>query len=224
MRQSGMFKQMLSNLSPVVRAFLMLILGIHIVVLITSLISASASDFIYLNFGLIPSTVLTHPWTVLTSVVLHERNGLLHLLFNGLALLSLGPWVERGLGQKRFVTLMLISALSGSALFIIVQFLKGTPGTMVIGASGAVIGVLTAFALMFPEAELQLFGLTPLKAKNLIWLIIGIDIIVTILGAGIASSAHFGGLLGAFAYIKRPWRPQYIADVRRRLERLKSRL
>mgnify|MGYP001082786213 CR=1 FL=1 len=156
--------------------------------------------------------------------LLHDRRDLLHLLFNVLALFSLGPWVERALGLPRFARLFAVSTLAGSLAFVVVRYAMGSPDVMAIGASGAVVGVLTAFALTFPRAELRLFGLAPMQASNLIWLMLGLDAVMVAFGSNVAVSVHLGGMAGAFAYMRRPWRPEYVRDVRRRLRLLRSRL
>lgn len=224
MRRSGMFQRIWANRTRGVTAILATLVGIHVLLLLLALVQRDLADLAYRLGGLVPQHVLTRPWTLATMALLHDRRDLFHLLFNVLALFSLGPWVERALGLRRFLVLFAICSLAGSVLFIGAQFVQGTPGVMAIGASGAVIGILTAFALMFPRAELRLFGLAPLQASNLIWLILGLDFIMWVFGARIAVSVHVGGMIGAFAYLRRPWRPEYVRDARRRLALLWSRL
>jgi len=82
----------------------------------------------------------------------------------------------------------------------------GNPAVPAIGASGAVLGVLTAFALIFPDAQLRIWFTAPMRAKNLIWLAIGLDVIMLLADSSIAVAAHFGGMLGGWLYVRRPWR------------------
>lgn len=224
MRGPGMFRRIWQNRTRGVTAFIGLAVAIHVLLLILGLVSRGLADSAYAWGGLVPGHVWTRPWTLFTMMALHDRHDILHILFNMLALFSLGPWVERALGTRRFFHLFLAAGLAGSLLFIVVQYLAGTPGVMAIGASGAVVGILTAFALMFPNAELRFFGLAPMRAANLIWLIIGMDAVMLVFGANVAVSVHMGGLIGAFAYLRRPWRPEYLRDLQRRLRRLRSRL
>lgn len=224
MRPPGMFRRIWANRTRGVTTFLVALLAVHVTLLVLGAFSPGLAGAAYDWAGLVPERVWTRPWTLATMALLHDRRDLLHILFNLLALFSLGPWVERALGTGRFARLFSVAALVGSAAFVLVQYVAGTPGVMAIGASGAVVGVLTAFALLFPQAELRFFGLAPMRAANLIWLMLGIDAVMLVFGARVAVSVHVGGMLGAFAYLRRPWRPAYVRDLRRRLARLRSRL
>lgn len=224
MRSPGMFRRIWQNRTRGVTVFIAAVVAIHVLLLILGLVSRGVADAAYAWGGLVPEHVWTRPWTLATMALLHDRRDILHILFNVLALFSLGPWVERTLGLRRFTQLFVTAMLAGSLLFVAVQYVTGTPGVMAIGASGAVVGILTAFALMFPNAELHFFGLAPMRAANLIWLIIGMDAVMLVFGANVAVSVHLGGLIGAFAYLRRPWRPEYVLDLQRRLRRLRSRL
>jgi membrane associated rhomboid family serine protease len=224
MRPPGMFRRIWANRTRGVTAFLVIAVAVHVALLVLGAFSPRLAGAAYDWAGLVPERVWTRPWTLATMALLHDRRDLLHILFNVLALFSLGPWVERALGTGRFARLFAVAALAGSAAFVLVQYVAGTPGVMAIGASGAVVGVLTAFALLFPQSELRFFGLAPMRAANLIWLMLGIDAVMLVFGASVAVSVHVGGMLGAFAYLRRPWRPAYVRDLRRRLVRLRSRL
>lgn len=119
-----------------------------------------------------------------------------HILFNMLMLYFLGPMVEQALGSKKFLILYIVSgfgALAAHFLFF--------PYSGVVGASGAVYGVLIAFATLFPNVQLMLlFPPIPVKAK---YLALGLIVIGLVSGVGgyqqgIAHFAHLGGALTAF--------------------------
>lgn len=224
MRGPGMFRRIWQNRTRGVTTVIALLVAIHVLLLFLGLVSRGLADQAYEWGGLVPEHVWTRPWTLVTMMLLHDRRDILHVLFNVLALFSLGPWVERTLGLRRFTHLFATAGLAGSLLFVVIHYVSGTPGVMAIGASGAVVGILTAFALMFPNAELRFFGLAPMRAANLIWLIIGMDAVMLVFGANVAVSVHMGGLFGAYAYLRRPWRPEYLRDMQRRLRRLRARL
>jgi membrane associated rhomboid family serine protease len=131
-----------------------------------------------------------------------------HILFNMLSLFFLGPTVEMGLGPKRFLALYLISGLVGLAAHFAVwylPFLMGNtavaPMFSVLGASGAVYGVVIAFATLYPDRELMLiFPPIPIKAWLMATILIGIGLYSGLTGAGgnIAHFAHLGGALAGF--------------------------
>ncbi len=119
-----------------------------------------------------------------------------HLLFNMLMLFFLGPMVEQSLGAKRFLILYLVSGF-GALLAHYAIF----PYVGVWGASGAVYGVLVAFAVLFPNVQLMLlFPPIPIKAKWLALILIVVGLISGVGGyqSGIAHFAHLGGALTAF--------------------------
>jgi membrane associated rhomboid family serine protease len=145
---------------------------------------------------LVPTQVLARPWTLVTYMFLHA--GLGHIFWNMLGLYFFGPRVESRMGSQRFITLYFVSGIVG-ALFSVVL----APRFAVIGASGAVLGVLMAFARYWPRERLYIWGVLPLEARWLVIIYASIDI----LGfngfgrLGIANVAHLGGFAGALLYL-----------------------
>lgn len=168
--------------------------------------------------ALTPGRVALRPWSLLTMALLHRDP--MHLIFNGLALWSLGPHVERSLGPRRYGLLMLVSTLGGSLLYVLSGILFH-PDTPAIGASGGILGVLCAFSLMFPRAELQFFFASRMAARHLPWVIVGLDLVLRLAGMPIAVAAHLGGMIAAWAWLRRPWTPEGWRRFRRLLDRIR---
>lgn len=158
------------------------------------------------TLGLVPRLAWSrlYVWQFATYMFLH--GGLLHLALNMYALYIFGSEIERMWGPKAFLRYYLITGI-GAGLFHTLL----TPMSVVptIGASGAVLGVLTAFAVMFPDRQitLLLFFILPvtLRARTLA---IGYAVISLLSGAsgspdGIAHFAHLGGMLVGYLYLKR---------------------
>ena len=130
-------------------------------------------------------------YRLLTAAFLHA--GLLHIAFNMLALLSLGPTVEAALGRGRFLALYLLSALGGSVL----SFLVSPPTTLGVGASGAIFGLFGAYYVLVRRVG----GATGPILGN-----IGLNLVITFTLPIIDWRAHVGGLVAgtllaaAFAY------------------------
>lgn len=144
---------------------------------------------------LIPALVLVRPWTLVTYMFLHA--GFMHIFFNLLVLYFFGPRVEQRLGSDRFIVLYLISGITGAVLSFM------TPGAQIIGASGAIYGVMLAFAWFWPRDQIYIWGILPIEAR---WLVI-LTTAFTLYsarygGSGIAYFAHLGGFAGAFLYLK----------------------
>lgn len=143
----------------------------------------------------VPAAVLIRPWTLFTYQFVHA--GLSHLLFNMLALYFLGPRVEERLGPTRFITLYLLSGMTGGLLSI--PFM---PYATIVGASGSVYGVLLAFARFWPRERLYIWGVLPVEA----WLlVVGFTVLSLVSGFGgggrTAHFAHLGGFLGGWLYL-----------------------
>src|SRR4029079_11028565 len=100
----------------------------------------------------------TRPWTLVTYMFLHA--GLGHIFWNMLGLYFFGPRVESRMGSQRFITLYFVSGIVG-ALFSVVL----APRFAVLGASGAVLGVLMAFARFWPRERLYIWGVLPIDAR-----------------------------------------------------------
>jgi len=151
-------------------------------------------------------TVGFQPWQVVTYSFLHSTSNLAHLLFNGLALYSFGPHIERLFGAKRYVTYWFTSVVGAAAAQLATLALL-TPGQMfpTVGASGGVFGLLLAFGMFYPRARMMLLFLPiPMPA----WVaVIAYGIVELVLGVtgtqtGVAHFAHLGGLVAGFLLIQ----------------------
>ena len=143
-----------------------------------------------------PFTLGFEPVQIVTHMFSHAN--ISHLFFNMLGLYMFGSMVEATLGPKRFLILYLTSGLAASALQML---LSPSP---ILGASGAVFGITTAFATMFPNSQLMLlFPPIPMKAKYMAILFIGVGLYSGLSGTndGIAHFAHVGGALWGFLMI-----------------------
>lgn len=171
-------------------------------------------------FGFHPTEIIFYPWGVVTYMFVH--GGLGHLFFNMLMLFFFGPPLEAKWGEREFLKFYVISGLGGAALSY--AFL---PASM-IGASGAIYGVMLAFAMNWPNAPIYVFGIFPVMAKYLV----GFMAIASLLsatgstqgGGGIAHFAHLGGLIAGFLYLKADWRASAALDDLKRKAKKKRRL
>lgn len=143
------------------------------------------------------SSELFSPIQLVTHMFNHAD--LNHLFFNMLGLFFIGPIVEQSLGPKRFLFLYLAAGVGAVILHI---FLGG--GSPVLGASGCLLGVVVAFAVMYPNMEMMLIFLPiPIKAKYLVSAFVLGDLLLGFGGAntGIAHFAHLGGAIVGAALI-----------------------
>ena len=173
-----------------------------------------------------PDSDAFRPWQLVTHMFAH--GGFTHFLFNVIALISFGGIIEYKLGTRRFLTLYFISGLGavllhyisvgievyqltetffpnldGKAENIVFGIQLGTKqvsyGPM-LGASGAIYGIMAAFAFFYPNEEMVfLFIPYPIKAKYLVPIILGIDLIFGFTNLESDPFAHFAHLGGALA-------------------------
>lgn len=153
-------------------------------------------------------------WTLVTHLFLH--GSLLHLMVNVLALWFIGPEVEMMLGRMRYAVTYFVSGVAGGLL----QTAFSAPTVELVGASGAVCGVLLAFVVAYPQMPLRalLFFILPvsMKARTLGWGLIVVSLLLAVLGIlpQIGHLAHLGGAL-AGAALTYWWLPP--AAARRRI-------
>jgi rhomboid-like protein len=178
------------------------------------------------------------PWQIVTHMFTHAN--FLHLFFNMFSLFMFGGVLERLLGPQRFLAYYLMTGFGGAFLHLTVNVLQvynlsgeiwltkemiyaldipfadkkelmGIFMTPMVGASGAVFGILTAFGMLFPDARLMLlFPPIPIKAKIFIPIIIALELWNGFTSHGnIAHFAHLGGALFGF-FIMKMWRKRHI--------------
>lgn len=143
------------------------------------------------------------PYQIVTHMFLHGGFG--HIFFNMFALFMFGRVLESVLGGKKFFILYFLSGLGAAALQLFIYYLQDAPAIM-IGASGAIFGILIAFAMMFPNVELMIIFIPiPIKAKYLVPIYAVFELffgIANFSGDNIAHFAHLGGAIVGFILIK----------------------
>jgi len=149
------------------------------------------------TFAFFPPLLLERPWTVVTYMFLH--GGIGHLFFNMLGLFFFGPRLEDQLGSRYFLWLYFVSGLMAAALSFIFN-----PFTPIIGASGAVYGVMLGFAYFWPKEPIYIWGVLPVQSRVMIAVITALSLFGGFGGGGdgIAHFAHLGGFVGGYLYLK----------------------
>lgn len=146
------------------------------------------------------------PYQLFSYMFVH--GGFMHIFFNMLALAFIGPILESFWGTKRFTTFYLVTGIGAGVFNIMVDafFGAGSFGTMM-GASGAIYGILMGFGMLFPNMEVQLLiPPIPIKAKYLVFVLGGLNFLLDRSG-NVAHFAHLGGVIFAYILI-RMWRHQ----------------
>jgi len=170
--------------------------------------------FIY-AYGFVPADILSRPWTLITHMFLH--GGWLHIIGNMLYLWVFGDNVEDRLGHIKYVVFYLVSGIGAALLQGAVAFAFGNPNIPLIGASGAIAGVLGAYMYYFPTAKVYGFipaGIFLIPVEWPAAVFIGFWFLFQILNGllflpfasmgGVAWFAHIGGFLIGY-FLARLW-------------------
>ncbi len=174
------------------------------------LLTALAPSLFYVLtgfFGLTPQAVLTRfwIWQPVTYMFLHGGTG--HVLLNMLVLWMFGVQLERLWGSRFFLRYYFVTGVGAGLSTIGVSllpfaFADPTYTAVTIGASGAIYGLLAAFALYYPETPILMFFLFPVPAKYFVMIIGAIAFLSVPRGGGVAHIAHLGGLVVGFLYLR----------------------
>ena len=142
---------------------------------------------------------LAYVWTWITSVFAH--GGFTHIAFNSIALYFFGPVVERRLGTKRYVGLFLGAGILAGLAQIATGLLTGG-GVAVLGASGAIMGVMGVLTVLNPNLKVYLWFVIPMPLWALTLGFAGFSLFAGFggLGGGVAHFAHLAGLVVGLAY------------------------
>ncbi len=162
------------------------IIIINLLFFLPTIVSPEIRHELITFMGLQPESVLSRPWTVVTSMFVHAD--FFHIFANMLTLYFFGSYLYRLLGERRFLLIYFSGGILGSIFFI----LLGPPLSFAIGASGAVFALGGALAAMRPNLRVFIF---PIPVPLPLWLaVIGGFVILSFI-SGIAWQAHLGGMI-----------------------------
>ena len=157
--------------------------------------------------GLVPAEFFSdfpnRIYQIVTYMFLH--GGFFHIFWNLFALWMFGTEIERTWGSRTFGKFYLLAGISGAILTLI---FNNSQFSATIGASAAVYGVLIAYWRLFPEREVYIWFLLPVKVKWFVPIFMLIGFLPFILGRdnGVAHLAHLGGAVFGYLYLKLDWR------------------
>jgi membrane associated rhomboid family serine protease len=146
---------------------------------------------------LVPERVFAfgEAWRLVTYLLLHQPYSPWHVLFNMLALWMFGLELEARWGWRRFIVFYLVCG-TGAALFSVISWHSN-----IIGASGAVLGLLTAYAWYYPHRQILLFFIIPMPVWLAVVLIGIVSVALARFDSSIAHLTHLGGILVALVWL-----------------------
>lgn len=179
------------GLPVAIRVIITINVAVFIIQTLLSIFSPAYSNLFIDAFAFYPNwqTALFQPWRAVTYMFLH--GGAFHLLFNMLWLWWLGRSVEESMGPRTFSVLFFGAGIGGALFNIIAAPVLGF--NPVIGASGAVYGIMVAFAMLYPTMPIMLIFFPPIQARYVVAGLIAIDALLLGSSDGTARIVHLAG-------------------------------
>ena len=167
-------------------------------------------DVFFRLFGLVPSTFISDLmlWQPFTYLFFHapfySSVGISHILLNMLGLWVFGRELEEAWGKTKFLRYYFTTGIGSGLITYFFQISSDNP---VIGASGAVYGILLAYGISYPNRMLYIWGLIPVRSMWLV-IIMGSIAFFGLLGNadGISHVTHISGMLIGYVLLKKKWR------------------
>ena len=189
------------RMTPAVKNLLLANIAIFI---LQSLAGNDLNGMLIHVFGLVPKLAFENffIWQFSTYMFLH--GGLGHIFFNMFALWMFGVELENNWGTKEFLKFYFLTGIAAGLSTAIFSWGSTIP---TIGASGAIYGILAAYALFFPDRYVYLYLLFPIKMTYLA-VILGVIEFISARhgGSGIAHTAHLGGMIVGYIYLRYKYR------------------
>lgn len=193
-----------ANITPVVKNIII----INVIMFIATQLLGEA--FFVNMAGFFVTSPYFKPWQIITHMFMH--GGIAHIFFNMYALVLFGPRLENRYGSKHFLQYYMITGIGAFLFYTLVVYLRHADhleaiyGVPVIGASGAIFGVLLAYGMTYPNDRIMLlFPPIPMKVKHFVLGYGALELYMGIAnnaGDTTAHFAHLGGMLFGFILIK----------------------
>jgi membrane associated rhomboid family serine protease len=180
------------------------LIGANVALFLVQFFAPAVTDVL----GLRPTFVVRYFWVWQLATYMFLHGGVFHIVFNMLALWMFGTELERRWGTPFFLKFYAVTGVGAGVLTVLFSLLPFAAAQQlyqanIIGASGAIFGLLLAYALYFPERQIYMYFVFPIPARVFV-AIIGAIAFLSSLGdsGGVASATHLGGLAVAYVYLK----------------------
>ena len=195
-------QMIMPRITPVVKWLLI----INFAVYIPSVFSPRFGVFLYNWFSVYPETIgmALQPWRIITYQFLHDISGFGHIFLNMLVLFFFGPMLERIWGGKKFLIFYLICGAAGGLVYPVLALNHVLQAGPLVGASGSILGMLAAGAILFPNSIVLVMFVFPMK----LWIFAVILGCISIMNlfTGINQNqggeiAHLSGMAAGIIYV-----------------------
>jgi len=190
----------LPQLTPVVKWLLI----INIAIFGLGVFVPALGGFLEKWLAIDPGTSFTalQPWRLVTYQFLHDLATPWHIFFNMIALFFFGPPLERYMGSRRFVPFYLLCGATGGVLYLVLTGLRFLAPVPLIGASGSILGLLAACAILFPHFIIFLFIVPiPIRIGAIAFAVMFLLSLVMRSGNAGGEAAHLAGMATGAAYV-----------------------
>jgi membrane associated rhomboid family serine protease len=182
------------------------IIGANVVMFLVT--EFDRSRFVIAYLGLRPTDVIHQfrVWQLATYMFLH--GGIFHIVFNMLALWMFGAELERRWGTRYFLKFYFVTGIGAGALTVLFsllpfEFAQQLQDAIIIGASGAIYGLLLAYAMYFPDRQVYMYFVFPIPVRVFVALMGAIALFSSLSDpGGVANATHLGGLVVAYLFLK----------------------
>jgi len=189
------------------------IIGINILIFVAiKFLGQNFSNFLTVRLAMIPLAVMQGwVWTFVTYMFMH--NGFMHIFFNMLGLIIFGIPVEKQMGSREFLLYYFVTGTLAGVLSFGVYYITRNYMVALMGASGALFAVELAYAVLFPDSVLSIWGVIPLRAPVMVLGYTALELVLsfTARNSNIAHLTHLAGFgIGWLYFMIRfgvnPWR------------------
>ncbi len=181
------------------------LIGVMVIIFIAQTFVSGFTE----QFALTPEKALNGSyWQFVTYMFLHGDE--IHIFLNLFVLFIFGITVEKVLGEKKYLMLFLIAGLGSSIIFLVITFALSSPVDLLmnmqipmLGASGAVFGIMAVYGFLYPRNWIVMFPGIPMPAIVAVFVFAGFEIFYGLTGSqtGIANWGHLGGLIVGIVFI-----------------------
>lgn len=192
------------------------LLGINVVIWLADRVftgssrASAVSPYYWFNFNVDQAVNGFQVWRWITYQFVHSLTDFIHIFFNMMILLVLGPSMEQWWGSKRFLVFYLVCGVSGAVVFCIMYYvgiLSVSVYSPLVGASGSIYGICVGAATAYPTQRLKMLWLPfEFRLRTFAWIILGIAVLSVLVGSQNAGgeAAHLGGAVLGFILVKFP--------------------
>ncbi len=199
---------MLPRVTPAVKWLLIINIGVFLIEsLLFGLFNKDMPNYFVQYGSVFPLTLgmTLQIWRLITYQFLHAYT--MHLLWNMVFLYFFGPMLERNFGTRRFLIFYLVCGMTGGIVYPVLVGIGLLPAAPMVGASGAIFGVIVGTAVLYPKTRVLLAFVLPVSLAVIAGLFIAISVLNFLRGDNAGGEcAHLTGALCGFLYVKgRPW-------------------